>query len=570
MRYLALACDYDGTIADQGRVDEPTLAALRRVKDSGRRLVMVTGRELDDLSAVFGHLDLFDRVVAENGALLYNPAARKEQILGERPPAIFAETLRKRGVEPLSVGRAIVATWHPHETAVLHAIEDLGLELQVIFNKGAVMVLPSGVNKATGLAAALRELGLSPRNTVAVGDAENDHAFFSLCEVSAAVANALPLVKERADIVTSGAHGEGVAELIDEMLADEFGSRRPQLLRRQILIGRLRSRERVCIPPLANVLVAGASGGGKSTLATALVERSVHAGYQCLVIDPEGDYDASDHVTSIGTPDHAPAPEEALRLLADPGRSAAIDLLGVDFHDRSDYFIRLLPRVLELRTRTGRPHRLVLEEAHHLVPDSSSSPVHKALTGPISGLLVVTTDPRGVARDLLAQAEYVVGVGNTARDVVGTFCDLVGRTPPPLPTEDLRAREVILWQPDSDSPPTIMRVASPSDTLRRHLRKYAAGELGPERSFYFRGPDGKMNLRAQNLAIFLQLAEGVDEETWLHHLRRGDYSRWLREQIKDRRLARKIEKIETRRSLAPEKSRELIRGAIRERYTMAG
>jgi hypothetical protein len=50
-----------------------------------------------------------------------------------------------------------------------------------------------------------------------------------------------------------------------------------------------------------------------------------------------------------------------------------------------------------------------------------------------------------------------------------------------------------------------------------------------DKSFYFRGPAGNLNLRAQNLVLFNQMAEGVDDETWLYHLRRGDHSRWFRE-----------------------------------------
>ena len=211
MRYYALACDYDGTLASQGRVDEKTLAALERLRNSGRRLILVSGRELDDLLRVFPDVELFDRIVAENGALLYRPATREEKPLGRRPPKKFISALRKQGVSPLSAGRVIVATWEPNETTVFKAIRDLGLELQVIFNKGAVMVLPSGVNKATGLNAALGELGLSPHNVVGVGDAENDHAFLSLCECSVAVANALPIVKEHVDLVTEADHGAGVS-----------------------------------------------------------------------------------------------------------------------------------------------------------------------------------------------------------------------------------------------------------------------------------------------------------------------------------------------------------------------
>lgn len=222
MRYLALASDYDGTLAKDGQLNEATLAALKRLRESGRKLLLVTGRHLDDLCHVFPQVDWFDCVVAENGALLYYPATREEQLLGDRPPEAFIQALQARNVSPLGVGRVIVSTWEPHETTVLELIQELGLELQVIFNKGAVMVLPSGVNKATGLEAALNRMGLSPHNVVAVGDAENDHAFLNLCEFSVAVANALPMVKERADWVTQGSRGDGVIELIDKLIASDL------------------------------------------------------------------------------------------------------------------------------------------------------------------------------------------------------------------------------------------------------------------------------------------------------------------------------------------------------------
>src|SRR5207247_234345 len=140
---------------------------------------------------------------------------RTERPLADPPPARFVARLRERGVAPLTVGRSIVATREPNEATVLEVIRELGLELHVIFNKGAVMVLPSGVNKATGLAAALGELCLSAHNVVGVGDAENDHAFLAACECAAAVANALPALKEHADLVTRGRRGAGVAKLVD-------------------------------------------------------------------------------------------------------------------------------------------------------------------------------------------------------------------------------------------------------------------------------------------------------------------------------------------------------------------
>jgi hypothetical protein len=224
MRYLALASDYDGTLATEGRVADEILSALKRLKESGRKLILVTGRQLDDLCQVFSQIDEFDCVVAENGALLFWPATREEQLLGDRPPKSFIQGLEARQVKPLSVGRVIVATWEPNETKVLETIQELGLELQIIFNKGAVMVLPSGINKATGLKAALHQMSLAPDHVVAVGDAENDHAFLDLCGFSVAVANALPRVKEQVNWVTQNSRGAGVAELIDKLIASDLKS----------------------------------------------------------------------------------------------------------------------------------------------------------------------------------------------------------------------------------------------------------------------------------------------------------------------------------------------------------
>ena len=217
MPYTTIATDYDGTLAHDGQVDEETIEALTRARAAGFRLVMVTGRELDDLFSTFPETALFDRIVAENGALLYDPARRSRRQLAPSPPPELVQRLRDRRV-PLSVGASIVATVQPHEHVVLDAIRELGLEWHVIFNKGAVMVLPSGVTKVTGLGPALDELGVSPATAIGIGDAENDHAFLQFCGVGVAVANALPSVKARADLVTHGARGAGVVELIDRLL----------------------------------------------------------------------------------------------------------------------------------------------------------------------------------------------------------------------------------------------------------------------------------------------------------------------------------------------------------------
>jgi hypothetical protein len=192
----------------------------RKREESGRKLVLVTGRVISDLVVACDVLDLFDYVVAENGAVLYKPATRESILLAEPPPVRFVNELRARRVFPLSTGEVILATSQAQEHKVLTAIRDLGLELNIIFNKGSVMVLPAGVNKGSGLAAALHKMQLSPHNAIGIGDAENDHAFLELCECSVAVGNALPAVKDRCDLVMAPANGRGVAELISMLLAE--------------------------------------------------------------------------------------------------------------------------------------------------------------------------------------------------------------------------------------------------------------------------------------------------------------------------------------------------------------
>lgn len=222
MNYLALASDYDGTLALDGRVAETTLAKLREFKKSGRRVILVTGRELPELIEIFPDIEICDVVVAENGAVLYWPHDQKEEILGETPNADFLAEMNKHGVLPYSVGRVIFATWRPHETIVLEVIQRLGLGYQIIFNKRAVMVLPSTINKATGLAKALERLQIDGDRCVGVGDAENDFAFLDICGVAAAVENALESLKSRCDLVLTKDHGPGVEELIDQILADDL------------------------------------------------------------------------------------------------------------------------------------------------------------------------------------------------------------------------------------------------------------------------------------------------------------------------------------------------------------
>jgi hydroxymethylpyrimidine pyrophosphatase-like HAD family hydrolase len=221
VRFVTLASDYDGTLASHGRLSSDTIRAIERLKETGRKVLLVTGRHLEDLKQVCQRMDLFESVVAENGALLYRPSTREEELLAPPVDRDFVRTLQGRGV-PVTTGRGIVATREPHEVTVLEVIREFGLELHVIFNKGAVMVLASGVNKETGLARALQGLGLSFHNTVGIGDAENDHAFLNACEFSVAVSNATPALKASADWVTREENGAGVMELITSLIETDL------------------------------------------------------------------------------------------------------------------------------------------------------------------------------------------------------------------------------------------------------------------------------------------------------------------------------------------------------------
>ena len=563
MRYLALATDYDNTLAANGRVAGATRAALERLRASGRRAILVTGRRLDDLLRVCECSNLFDYVVAENGALLYEPQSRDITLLAEPPPKQFVAALRRRGVQPLEVGRVIVATHAPHETQVIETIRELGLELQVIFNREAVMVLPAGINKASGTKLALRNLGMSPHEMVAIGDAENDHSFMRLAECPVAVANAVDAIKATAAFVTAGSAGDGVIELIDELIANDLGPVDARLTRRHVALGTRLDGTTVWLPPYGhNVLVAGPSGSGKSTLASGLIERFAEHFYQVCVIDPEGDYVNLQMLVTIGDPQRAPGVAEILAVLRDPDVHANASLLGVALADRPAYFADLLPHLRAMRVRTGRPHWLLVDEAHHLLPKSWGHVPQR-----LNESIFVTVHPERLTPSILAWIDVVIAVGASPDKTLREFAGASQRLPGELPALRAEKDQVACWFVHSGQGPFPMRVIPGQAERIRHYRKYAEGDVRYN-SFYFRGPTGKHNLKAQNLSVFCQIAEGIGEETWMFHLRRNDYSRWMRDVIKNEDLAATVEDIERRVDLSPAQTRVLVRAAVETRYTL--
>jgi hydroxymethylpyrimidine pyrophosphatase-like HAD family hydrolase len=567
VRYFALACDYDGTIAHHGQVDDPTLSALERVRASGRKLLLVTGRELDDLLRIFPHAQLFNRIVAENGAVVYEPGTREVQPLGGAPPVEFVRELQRRGVTPLSVGNVIVATWEPNHSIVFEVIRDMGLELQVIFNKGAVMVLPSGVNKATGLRRALDALKISPHNTVGIGDAENDHAFLAACECGVAVANALDSIKDRVDLVTAQGHGAGVVELIDRIIASDLAELNPRLTRHDLRIAEQEGGGPLRIAAHQGViLIGGPSGSGKTTVTTLFLEQLCDGAYQFCVIDPEGDYHEFPGAIALRGSDQRALAEEALRVLDRPTENAVVSLLDLRLEDRPAFLQILLPRLFELRAATGRPHWIVLDEAHHLLP-SPWHPSETILPAQLDAIALITVHPDHVAPSVLRRVDTVIVVGRDAQATLDAFASARGEARIILPPhgDDVN----LAWHVRPGSEPIRFRRLQPTADRRRHRRKYSEGELGEDKSFYFRGPENRLNLRAQNLELFMQLADGVDDDTWRHHLRQHDVSQWFRTAIKDEALADEALEVEKQLDLSPADSRARIRAAIQHRYTAA-
>ena len=564
MRYHCFITDYDGTLASNDRVMPEAVRALTQLKATGRKLILVTGRQLEELKAVFPEYGLFDRIVAENGAVLYRPSTMETELLGAPPPQTFVRLLQKQNV-PVSEGQVIVATWEPNEGAILNAIRATGLEYQVIFNKGAVMVLPPGVNKATGLHHSLRELQLSEHNAVAIGDAENDNAMLLAAECAVAVQNALPQVSRIADWTTDKPSGEGVVELITRLIKDDLADLDPCLSRHYLKLGHEMDGTPFQICPYGEkILLAGTSGFGKTTLAAAFIEKLVAKAYQFCLIDPEGDYQELPGVLTIGNSSQSPPVGEVIDLLTKAEENVAVCILAVPLADRHDYFKKLWHAIAELRRTTGHPHFIIMDEAHHLMPtENSSGPVE--LPEDFNSFMAITTRPELLDRELIEKINTALIMGEVPDQTMRSFTSLIAEEITVVPDLVLKKGDVLVWQ-KSHPQPRLVKSDTPNALLMRHKRKYAAGDMGSN-SFYFNGPAHRMNLKANNLILFIQMGAGVDDETWSYHLRRHDYSNWFRNSVKDEQLALRVEKIE-RELLSPYASRKAIFQAIAEKYTL--
>jgi len=234
--------------------------------------------------------------------------------------------------------------------------------------------------------------------------------------------------------------------------------------------------------------------------------------FEFCVFDPEGDYDELEHAVSIGDATTPPKIDEALKLLRQLRANVVINTQALAVAERPPFFAKLLPHIASLRERTGRPHWLLIDETHQLLP-ASRDDVSQVLPDQFAATVFITVHPEMISIDALKTVQAIVALGEKANETITAFCNAIGADAPEH-VHSAREDEVLLWAPGSNEAPRVVRAERPRQSHKRHTRKYAEGDLGTDRSFYFRGPENALNLCAQNLMLFLQIAEGVDAPTW--------------------------------------------------------
>lgn len=369
MRYVVLAAGFDGTLARDGRCDERCIDALRELSATGRKLILVTGRELRRLLEVFPEARIFDYIVAENGAVLHRTATRQSEILGQAPPEILLQELRRQHISPLSVGSSTITTTTEHADAAQASLRKLKLHLdyELVSNDETLLILPPGIDKASGVNEALRELGLSRHNLVAIGNGENDLPLFTAAEHAIAVDNSSDVVKQAADRVTSGAYCDGFLELARDLVTTDLSSAVP---RRRVGLGKDENQNDVALSPCQDsVLVSGADETLRTMICNRLLEQLMQQDYQCCVIGADRNTPAASprgafaSMISWGDAHDAPRLTDVLTALERPTQSIEINLAALPSETRPVFIDALLLQLQALHDRAGRPHCILIHHA---------------------------------------------------------------------------------------------------------------------------------------------------------------------------------------------------------------
>ena len=541
-----LALDYDGTIARGDRLDPSVLDAIAMARTRGITVVLVTGRILSELRRVAGGLHFVDAVVAENGGVVHFPDSGHVSVLAPPVPKPFIALLEQLGLQ-FQVGQSLIDADANDAARLLAAIRELELPLVLIFNRGRVMVLHQGVSKATGLQTALDMLRASPRNTLAVGDGENDHELLRLAEVGAAVEWGSASLQAAADLVISGSGPADVARFISGAVE----RRRlpvPSRARRRVFLGHTEDGRELSLAVRGrNVLIAGDTKSGKSWLAGLFCEQLILHGYCVCVIDAEGDYrtlEALPGVSLLGGDDPPPTPRELARALRYPDRSVVIDLSSVPHDTKIDYIRSTLPALNVMRRRTGLPHRIVVDEAHYFLHDAVAD---RLLDLDFNGYTIVTYSASQLPAEFIAATEVILVtcMSNPAEAEAllshCPTCEQLSSRPWEILRHLDRGQAVAL--PVTEEAGGQLRMFSVGQRLTPHVRhrqKYVDVPVAQGRGFVF-GPDWPEPLqRARTLRQFVSAIESADIERADGYLRRRDFSRWIDDVFGDHALAEEI------------------------------
>jgi hydroxymethylpyrimidine pyrophosphatase-like HAD family hydrolase len=575
MKLSVIALDYDGTIARGDVLDPAVREAIAFARTQGIVVLLVTGRILSELQRVAGDLHFVDGVIAENGAVVHFPASGRTSTLAPLLPEPFIAELRHRGI-PFASGQCLAdadANEAPRLLAVIRALE---LPLVLIFNGGRVMTTPQGVSKATGLHIALDTLRLSGRNTLAMGDAENDHELLRLAEVGVAVAWGSKTLQAIADATLAGAGPAAVAGYIRQ-LATAGRLPTPARARRRLLLGHLEDgREFSLAVRGRNVLITGDAKSGKSWIAGLLCEHLILHGYCVCVIDPEGDYRSLEGlpgVTVLGGEEAPPTPRELLRALRYPDRSVVIDLSHLPHDDKLHYVRAVLPALNVIRRRTGLPHRIVLDEAHYYLHDADAA---QLLDFERNGYTVVTYCASRLPQALLGGTEVMIVTceSNPAEvEALRARCAGCAAIDPARWTVlgHLKAGQAVAL-PITEESGGELRLFTIAPRLTPHVRhreKYVDVPVSSSRAFVFNA-NGQPPHRALTLRQFVAELESTPPPRLAGYVVRGDFSRWIRDVFGDAALADELRGLEQRyRARVGEEALAAMANAVRGRYDLA-
>jgi hydroxymethylpyrimidine pyrophosphatase-like HAD family hydrolase len=550
MKLSVIALDYDGTITRDDRLSTPMREAIADARRRGVAVMLVTGRRLDDLRRVAGQLHFVDSVVAENGALLHFPDGGLTTTLAPPIPPAFITRLQQEGIT-FQAGECLIEADASAAARMLDVIRELELPIVLLFNRSRVMAMTQGISKATGLRAALEALRKSPRNAVAVGDAENDHELLRFAEVGAAVEWGSPSLRAAADMVLDGVGPVAVADFVRRVAAAGRLPAVPRARRRLILGHTDDGREFSLAVRGRNVLIMGETNSGKSWLTGLLCERLILHGYSLCVIDPEGDYrtlDALPGVRVLGGEDDPPTPRALLHALRYPDRSVVIDLSFMEHHAKLAYIRSALPALNVMRRRTGTPHRIIVDEGHYFLRDAVA---HKLLDLDFNGYTVVTYWPSQLPRDLVAATEVILVTRESNRaelDALRHHCaaceHLDDSAWDALKTLQIDQAAALPVTTEAGANLQVFTIGERLTPHVRHRQKYVDVPVGAAQAFVFHRNGQPQTVNAHTLREFVMALDDLDVTHADGYLRRGDFSRWIAEVFGDRALARELQKHE--------------------------